>query len=97
MIKVTIGNNVKRESVIIDEATTLRTALEDAGVDYTRGTMHLDGSSLQPGDLDKSFADFGIKDKAFLLNVVKADNARQDKLQYNFIWKHPASAGILGR
>ena len=27
MIKVTIGNNVKRESVIIDEATTLRTAL----------------------------------------------------------------------
>ena len=25
MIKVTIGNNVKRESVIIDENTTLRT------------------------------------------------------------------------
>ena len=28
MIKVTIGNNVKRESVIIDENTTLRSALE---------------------------------------------------------------------
>ena len=48
MIKVTIGNNVKREAIIIDKNTTLRAALEDNGVDYTRGVMHLDGSSLQP-------------------------------------------------
>lgn len=75
MIKVTVGNNIKRESVIIDEASSLRSVLESNGIDYTRGTMHLDGSTLQPGDLDKSFADFGIKEKAFLLNVVKADNA----------------------
>lgn len=75
MIKVTIGNNVKRESVIIDENTTLRKALEDNGIDYTTGIMHLDGSSLNPGDLDKTFADFGITEKCYLLNVVKADNA----------------------
>lgn len=75
MIKVTIGNNVKRESVIIDENTTLRAALEDNGVDYTSGTMHLDGSSLKPGELDKTFADLGITEKCYLLNVVKADNA----------------------
>ena len=66
MIKVTVGNNVKREAVIIDEAN---------GVDYTRGVMHLDGSSLNPGDLDKTFQQFGITEKCFLLNVVKADNA----------------------
>lgn len=75
MIKVTIGNNVKRESIIIDKNTTLRTALEDNGIDYTTGTMHLDGSSLKPGDLDKSFAELGITEKCYLLNVVKADNA----------------------
>ncbi len=75
MIKVTIGNNVKREAIIIDKNTTLRAALEDNGVDYTRGVMHLDGSSLQPGDLDKTFADFNITEKCYLLNVVKADNA----------------------
>jgi hypothetical protein len=75
MIKVTVGNNVKRESVIIDEGTTLRAALENAGVDYSRGVMHLDGSSLSPGDLDRSFASFGITEKCYLLNVVKADNA----------------------
>lgn len=75
MIKVTIGNNVKRENVIVDEETTLRDCLEANGVDYSRGTMHLDGSSLNPGDLDKTFEEFGIKRSCFLLNVVKADNA----------------------
>lgn len=75
MIKVTVGNNVKRESVVIDENTTLRTALENAEIDYTTGTMHLDGAPLMAGDLDKTFADFEIKEKCFLLNVVKADNA----------------------
>lgn len=75
MIKVTIGNNLKRESVIIDENTTLRNALEDADIDYTRGMMHLDGASLAAGDLDRTFADFGVQDRCYLLNVVKADNA----------------------
>lgn len=75
MVKVVVGNNVKRESVIVDSSTTLRSVLENAGIDYTRGVMHLDGSSLQAGDLDKTFDDFGIAEKCFLLNVVKADNA----------------------
>lgn len=75
MIKVTVGNNVKRESVIVDSSKTLRNVLEDAELDYTRGTMTLDGSPLQPGDLDKTFADFGIAERCYLLSVVKADNA----------------------
>jgi hypothetical protein len=75
MIKVTIGNNVKRTSEILDKNTTLRAALEGAEIDYTRGIMNLDGSTLNPGDLDKTFADFGITEKCYLLNVVKADNA----------------------
>lgn len=75
MIQVTVGNNVKREKVIVDANRTLRSVLEEAGIDYTRGVMHLDGSSLNPGDLDKTFTSFGIAEKCFLLNVVKADNA----------------------
>lgn len=75
MIKVVVGNNVNRETVIVDSSTTLRNVLEDAKIDYTRGVMHLDGSSLNPGDLDKTFAQHGITEKCFLLNVVKADNA----------------------
>lgn len=75
MVKVTVGNNVKRDTVIVDGATTLRTVLENAEIDYTRGVMHLDGAPLKPGDLDKSFDDLGIRERTFLLNVVKADNA----------------------
>jgi hypothetical protein len=79
MIKVTIGNNVKRSSEIIDENLTLREALEDAEIDYTIGIMNLDGSTLNAGDLDRTFADFGITEKCYLLNVVKADNAAASK------------------
>ena len=60
MIKVTVGNNVKREAVIIDENTTLRSCLEANGVDYTRGVMHLDGSSLNPGDFMGRLFSWGI-------------------------------------
>ncbi len=75
MIKVTLGNNVKRTTVIVPETATLRNTLEENEIDYTRGVMHLDGSSLMPGDLDKTFQQMGITEKCFLLNVVKADNA----------------------
>lgn len=78
MIKVIVGNNVKRnDPVIVSANTTLRTVLDDGGIDYTRGVMHLDGASLKAGDLDKTFEDFGIVEKCFLLNVVKTDNAVQ--------------------
>ena len=80
MIRVTIGNNLKRSSENYTPDTTLRDAMEQAGIDYTTGMTTLDGSTLGPGDLNKTFAEFGYDgtaghDKCFLLNVVKADNA----------------------
>lgn len=75
MVKVTVGNNIKRNAVIVDSTTTLRSVLKDNGIDYPRGTMHLDGCPLAPGDLDKTFNDLGIGEECWLLNVVKADNA----------------------
>lgn len=80
MINVFVGNNVNRKSVIVNPTTTLKAVLEAESIDYNRGTMHLDGSTLQAGDLNKTFAEFGYDgsaghDKCFLLNVVKADNA----------------------
>lgn len=75
MIKVVVGNNFKRESVIVDSSATLRSVLRDAGIDYTKGAMHLDGATLAAGDLDKTFAQFNITEECYLLNVVKTDNA----------------------
>lgn len=88
MIQAIIGNNANRKPFNFPTNTTLRMALtsdevnsEFGGYDFlTGGAMHLDGSSLNPGDLNKTFAELGYdgsegKDKCFLLNVIKADNA----------------------
>ena len=75
MIKVVVGTNVKRETKIVSSSVTPRQVLEDAGVDYTRGTVNLDGATMGHGDMDKSFEQLGITEKCYLLQVVKADNA----------------------
>lgn len=75
MIRVTVCNNVNRDNVIVNDQTTLRSVLEQQGIEYHRGSCTLNGSTLQAGDLDKTFADFGIKERAFLMQIVKADNA----------------------
>lgn len=80
MINVVIGNNINRTNKIIDENTTLRAALEEAGIDYSVGMTSLDGVSLQAGGLDKTFAQYGVTEKCYLLNVVKADNAAAIKI-----------------
>lgn len=75
MIKVIIGNNTTRISKNYTEDTTLREALEAAEIDYAIGMTSLDGATLGPGDIDKTFADMGVTEKCYLMNVVKADNA----------------------
>ena len=75
MISVTVGTNTKKSTRIVDESATLREVLEEAQIDYTRGQTCLDGSTLNPGDLDRTFAQLGIADRCYLLNVVKQDNA----------------------
>ena len=73
MVQVVIGNNMKRTTSVLDPNTTLREALEGAEVNYSTGITTLDGAPLQPGDLDRTFADFGIAEKCYLISVVKAD------------------------
>ena len=77
MIQVTYGNNVDRAraSVIVDEHTTIRDFLEQNNIRYSGKPLHLGGSVLQPEDMDKTFADFGVTDRCFLLEVAKTDNA----------------------
>lgn len=80
MIRVTIANNMKRTTVLIDENTTLREVLETNEFDVSKGLLHLDSAPINPGDLNKTFAELGYdgtpnKDRAFMSQVVKADNA----------------------
>ena len=75
MIKVTIGTNTDRDTVIVEPTKTLKSLFEDQGIDYSRGTIHLDGAALKPGDLGKTLADMNVTEKCFLISVIKVDNA----------------------
>lgn len=80
MINVTMSSNVKRVPALVSKDTTLRKCLEDAGIDYSRGLLHLDSAPINPGDLDRTFAQLGYDgtdghNRAFLAAIVKADNA----------------------
>ena len=70
MIRAIIGNNASRSAYNVEESKTIREALEIADVDYSRGMISLDGSTVAPGDLNKTFAELGYtgdpgKDKCF--------------------------------
>lgn len=73
MIKVTIGTNTNRKEIIIDPSRTLKDVLEENGVDYSRGGIHLDGLSIGGEGLNKSFTDHGITKDCILISVVKGD------------------------
>lgn len=75
MLELIIGTNTDRNRVVVSPTSTLRQALEDNDIDITVGTLHMDGVTLRPGDIDKTFSDFGITTKCSLVNVVKGDAA----------------------
>lgn len=75
MIKVRVGSNLDNTTVIVDANRTLKSVLEENEVDFSRGNVHLDGATLKAGDINKTFAEFGIVEKCSLVCVVKADAA----------------------
>ena len=76
MIKVTIGTNTNRKNVNVDPNRTIKSVLDEQNVNYATGILQLDGATLQPGEINKTFADFNITESCYLISVVKADNAR---------------------
>lgn len=75
MIKVISGTNLNKQELVISADTTLMEAAEQAGLNVGAGGITLNGSMVSPADFGKTFADFGVVDKCYLLQVVKADNA----------------------
>ena len=76
MLKITVGTNTNRKTVMATEDTTLRQCLEENDINYVTGQTSLDGCVLQPGDMDKTFADMHVTEKAYLVVGQKMDNAR---------------------
>lgn len=76
MIKVIVGTNTNKETLIVEASRTLRSVLEEAEVNYSGGTLNLDGAPVKIGDLDKTFTEIGITEKCYLINIVKSDSGR---------------------
>ena len=75
MVKVTLGTNTSRKTVIAEKTAIIKDILTEYNVDYTTSTIHLDGVPVTASEMNSSFEDLGIVDTCFLVGIVKADNA----------------------
>ena len=84
MIKVTVGTTFERQDVIVPEATTLNSAVEQAvalnpkvAPALTSKGFTLNGVALRRpnGDLDRTFEEYGLSGRAQLLAVKDNQNA----------------------
>jgi len=75
-IQLTIGTNTKREKITVDNALTPKQVLTQQGIDYSKGQLNLDGSTLTREELNVPLATLlGSAETAMLFSVVKTDNA----------------------
>ena len=77
MITVTVISNSIRKTVNdVDPSTrTIRSVLDEAGLDYNRFSVHLFGDVVTSDMLDKTFVDNGIYEDCTFASVTKADSA----------------------
>ena len=75
MVRVTIGSNTKRNEVCVSESCTPRELFKEQGINISKGSIHLNGATLTPGQIDQSLEALGVADSCTLLSVVKGDAA----------------------
>ncbi len=75
MIKVIVGTTTERTEKMYAPSTTLRTILEENGVDYSVAQIMFDGRSLRAGEMDNTLAQENVTEKCSIIAVVKAANA----------------------
>lgn len=73
MIKVIVGTNTNRKSIMVDPSRTLKSVLEEQNIDYSTGGIHLDGLAVGGEGINKSFTEHGITEDCILISVVKGD------------------------
>lgn len=74
MLQVKVGTNSSRTSLIVSPEKTPKQILEQAEIDYSRATVHLDGVALNTNEINTSLADLGIVDNCYLVAVTKQEN-----------------------
>lgn len=77
MVRLTVSNNTKRNTVDVDVNATLRDAAAQAGVSLGSGGIYLNGELLNQAYIDDTLAARGVLDEseAMLVAVKNADSA----------------------
>lgn len=78
MLKVTVGTSMNRKDMLLPENTTLADAIAVSEITPTSNeSFTLNGTPLKRsnGDLDRTFADYGLTNRAVLLSVKNSQNA----------------------
>lgn len=74
MIQVKVGTNANRTTTVVSPDKTPKQILDQAGVDYSKATIHLDGVGLTTKDMNTSLEALGVKDSCYLIAVTKQEN-----------------------
>lgn len=75
MISVRVSDSVTRNSLILDDTTTIRSAFDQADIGLN-GMIMINGVTIGAGELDTPIKDFGFNgDKVYLTVCAKLDNA----------------------
>ena len=75
MTKVTLSTVDSRNSLIVEDATSVQQILQDNGVNYATASVMIDGMTLTPDRLRQSLADLGATGECTIATVIKMDNA----------------------
>lgn len=75
MIQITYGDNLNRNVSFTDANSTIRDFIAANAFDVGSRSLTLQGATLTDSDLDMTFAQKGITEKASLLAIARKDNA----------------------
>lgn len=76
MIKLTLGTNTSRKEIIVEETKTVKELLVENDIPLGVGTISLNGVPLTTTEINSTLKQLDVQDRAFLVSVVKSDNAR---------------------
>lgn len=72
MIKITMGDLSGRHEYIVDENKTVAEVAEENGVNLVVGSTNVNGAPLSFSEHNKTLAELGVKDGAYILSYPKA-------------------------
>lgn len=72
MIKVSYGDNMRQQTLIVEPDKTLTQILQEAGMPYDLQHLHLDGRPLTQGELGIPLGEMVKGSSCYLLNIAKS-------------------------